>query len=64
MWEASANAVADAVRNKTCEWSDDGEYYNTQCGGAFHIESGTPADNGMEYCAYCGGKLIDVTVTE
>jgi len=52
-----------AELEKTCKWtpveSYDGEYYwETECGKSFFVDEGTPADNEMNFCAYCGGKLI------
>ena len=42
-----------------CKWTYDENYdmWETDCGGAFCLESGTPADNKMKYCSYCG-KMI------
>ena len=46
-----------------CLWEQD--YYasnegrwDTQCGESFYLENGTPADNKMKYCPYCGYKLF------
>jgi len=42
----------------TCVWAEDENgIYETECGNAFELNDGTPADNGMTYCCYCG-KLI------
>jgi len=43
--------------NDFCKWTDNGQYYETSCGECFEIINGTPADNGMIYCPYCG-KII------
>jgi len=41
---------------KTCLWTEDPDgYWATQCGNAFCLEDGTPEDNRMEFCPYCGG---------
>lgn len=50
------------AKNKklTCCWSqdtdDDSESgaWNTECGNAFSICDGTPSDNSMTFCCYCG----------
>jgi hypothetical protein len=44
-----------------CEWKQDehsewGEW-NTSCGNAFCLEEGTPPDNGMKFCCYCGAAI-------
>lgn len=43
----------------TCDWRlmGDADYYETSCGGAFIVNEGTPAENGMKFCAYCGNRL-------
>ena len=41
-----------------CDWTiDDDGVYATECGHAFALDSGTPLENGMKFCAYCGGIL-------
>jgi hypothetical protein len=42
-----------------CAWTpnEDG-YYETLCGNAYTIIEGTPEDNSMKFCAYCGGRLV------
>ena len=44
----------------TCKWElfdTDTNAYDTQCSNAFLIADGTPADNQMDYCCYCGLKI-------
>lgn len=46
-----------------CVWRIDGdewdaEAYDTSCGNKYVIMNGTPADNNMKFCVYCGKKLI------
>lgn len=42
-----------------CIWTEgeDG-YYDTACGGAFAITDGTPEENDMAWCPYCGRRLV------
>ena len=43
-----------------CEWSlDDSEEGNwiTSCDNLFGLIDGTPEDNEMKFCCYCGKKL-------
>jgi len=44
---------------RVCDWKHDENYncYDTTCGHAFVINDGTPAENDMKYCPYCGGRL-------
>jgi len=41
-----------------CIWmEDDDGIYQTSCGNAFEFMNGTPDDNHMKFCPYCG-KLL------
>ena len=49
-----------------CEWvlnedNYDDVCYETSCGKTFIILEGTPKDNDMFYCCYCGKPLIEET---
>lgn len=52
-----------------CTWSnsegvindDTDTHWETSCGQDFLLNDGTPDDNSMNYCCYCG-KLIDQLV--
>lgn len=46
-------------RKRKCEWKqdEDDDSWDTACGEKFCIEDGTPADNGMRFCCYCGAAL-------
>ena len=52
----------------TCTWQQDGyvesSTYRTSCGHYFNLENGTPADNKMAHCCYCGKKLVQELITE
>lgn len=48
------------VRGKVvCVWTEDGSYscWETGCGQSFCLEDGTPKDNSMKFCCFCGEKL-------
>ena len=53
---------------QTCTWQQDGDsdsgVYGTSCGHYFQIEDGTPDDNKMAWCCYCGKKLAQELITE
>lgn len=41
----------------TCLWNEVGEMWETECGHAFVLNDGTPSDNDMKFCCYCGEPL-------
>ena len=61
-------ALAQQAEPETCTWQQDGDsdsgVYGTSCGHYFQIEDGTPADNKMAWCCYCGKKLAQELITE
>ncbi len=60
---AIAKAGGTALRTPDrCQWTEDGEAWATTCGGYFQLESGTPEENQMVFCCYCG-RLIEQKVT-
>ena len=50
------------MSEKYCKWThdklDDSNTWETDCGHSFWLEYDTPEDNGMNFCCYCGKKLI------
>jgi len=38
---------------KDCWWKDE-DLWSTNCGKEFMINEGSPLENGMVYCPYCG----------
>lgn len=59
VWQASRERYVP----DPCEWLQDewDNSYDTSCGNKYEIIEGTPEDNGMNYCTYCGGKLEAIT---
>lgn len=45
-----------------CEWKYDDyeDCYDTKCGNSFVISEGTPSNNDMKYCCYCGKTIKEV----
>ena len=51
------------------EW--DSDYWETSCDNAFEFTAGSPYDNGMKFCPYCGciifqveeGRLKNINIT-
>lgn len=55
---------AQLLEKACCGWEqDDDGIWQTECGNAFELNAGTPEDNHMEFCPYCGKVLIDLTST-
>ena len=52
------------MRNdKYCKWEWNGEdfdYYDTECGETFYIESGTLKENKIKYCPFCGKEIEEL----
>lgn len=44
---------------KSCKWTYDwyDDSWDTQCDNKFSLIDGTPYENKMRFCCYCGGKL-------
>jgi hypothetical protein len=38
--------------------------WSTSCGNAFCLNHGTPSDNDMKFCCYCGLMLREVPDTK
>jgi hypothetical protein len=44
-----------------CTWSQDEEgCWSTDCNNCFTLVDGSPEDNGMKFCCYCGKRLEEV----
>ena len=52
------NLIAD--REAVCTWTESsaGPWY-TVCGESFEIIIGSPAENGLRYCCFCGRRLAE-----
>ena len=47
-----------------CQWTQDEDgAYDTECGNKYEITNGTPKENRMKYCTYCGKQLDEATET-
>ena len=61
-------ALAQQDESETCTWHQDGDsdsgVYATSCRHYFNLEDGTPEDNKMQWCCYCGKKLVQELITE
>ena len=63
-----AELKAEAIAERYCFWlQQDGEYSEDwlACDGKlFCLTNGTPSENGMLFCPYCGKNLVEVTYAE
>lgn len=64
---ATVYAEADLPRllwraDKACSWAQDGvgeDHWDTGCRKRFTLMDGSPSENRMRFCCYCGGDLIE-----
>jgi hypothetical protein len=57
--EAAAKRSAAPSVDRWCRWTPDEDgVYETTCGQMFQTAAGTPHENNMEYCCYCGRRLV------
>ena len=48
-----------------CVWSEDSDgTWQTSCEQAFCLNDGSPSDNDMKYCCYCGKALAECKYVE
>lgn len=50
------------MRFFSCAWTQDemSGVFVTACGNTFEIMYGTPSENGMRFCPYCGEPLREI----
>ena len=52
-------------RAASCQWkADDNGDWHTDCGEIFVIVNGSPLENSMKFCCYCGKRLDEVPYEE
>ncbi len=44
-------------KSQICEWKEEPDYWSTSCGQEFVILDGSPSENDMKYCCYCGKDI-------
>lgn len=50
--------VSHGFVSRYCTWTeDDLGVSQTTCGNSFALDSGSPGENGMKFCCYCGKEL-------
>jgi hypothetical protein len=49
---------------KSCTWKEDDDgNWATKCGNLYVTNYGTPRENKMKFCCFCGNKLRQVVTT-
>lgn len=43
----------------SCDWHDNGDYWESACGNAWVFTEGGLKENNMVFCNKCGGKIIE-----
>lgn len=60
--------MSNDIKPAACGWSQDGDSYSdtwaTSCGHYFRLDDGTPTDNKMAFCCYCGKSLVSYPFVE
>lgn len=54
--------AANHYQPQICNWHQEDDEYGTwegDCGSSFNLNEGTPSDNQMKFCCYCGKKLVE-----
>jgi hypothetical protein len=59
--EATIKLAAAETRSGNCHWSYDvtTEHYDTSCDKAWCFMDGCIEDNGVKFCPFCGGTIIE-----
>lgn len=48
-----------------CKWQEDENgNWETECGDMFSLTNGTPHENQMAFCCYCGNELQQIRYKE
>lgn len=54
-----------STEQSVCKWTEDCDgIWSTECGEMHSLNEGSPADNNMRFCCYCGGKLAQCSYQE
>lgn len=70
-WDKAITALKAALEQPDeCSWMQDGDHdsdmWAAGCGRHryFTLNEGTPSENGMKHCCYCGKPLVEVPIEE
>lgn len=57
--ELAVKRERNALR-RSCNWWEEDGAWTTGCANRFVLEAGTPSDNSMAFCCYCGSVIKEV----
>jgi hypothetical protein len=64
LWQEPSNKGKTEM-SEQCYWiEDDDDVWDTECGNRFEIIDGTPHENYMHWCPYCGKSLQEVQLDD
>lgn len=56
-------ALLEKALARHCTWTEDSDgNWDTSCDNKYVIVEGTPTENGMKFCAYCGKRLEEARI--
>lgn len=53
-----------ATKTETCMWREYDGAWEASCGHDFFLNDGTPAENNMRFCCFCGRHLVERVETD
>jgi hypothetical protein len=57
-----ADEILKKLEEEKCHWKEDTDgTYETDCGQAYCMNDGTPKENDMRFCSFCGRVLEEVS---
>lgn len=65
IYKSIEDMTLEEIMNQKCHWTKKDvindinicDYWSTSCGNAFIINEGTPYQNKMKFCPYCGQPI-------
>lgn len=64
--QPESGSTSRSTDGLACGWTEESEgiAWATGCGHLFDVNDGTPKQNGMNYCCFCGRSLIQTPYTD
>jgi ribosomal protein L24E len=58
--------IGKPIEPASCRWTlePESESWEAGCGGTFILNEGTPSQNNMSYCCFCGKPLQEIILSE
>lgn len=66
IYRAMLAAAPAAPALEVCDWWQEGEsdWWQTKCGNVFILNEGTPSENSMKFCCFCGKPVKEEPYAE